>query len=120
MCGRFTLTKDLKELAERFSASIPQNANYNPRYNIAPTQNVIVVNDDGQRHLQQMRWGLIPFWAKDPAIGSRMINARAETLVEKPSFRTTTTSILPLRDRLLGGWRNPRFGGHGVACRPSR
>jgi putative SOS response-associated peptidase YedK len=88
MCGRFTLTKNLKELAERFSASVSSESTPTaPRYNIAPTQNVIVVSDDGQRHLQQMRWGLIPSWAKDPAIGNRMINARAETLSEKPSFR---------------------------------
>jgi putative SOS response-associated peptidase YedK len=88
MCGRFTLTRNLKELAERFSASVPSDATpTTPRYNIAPTQNVIVVSDDGQRRLQPMRWGLIPSWAKDPAIGNRMINARAETLADKPSFR---------------------------------
>jgi putative SOS response-associated peptidase YedK len=58
-----------------------------PRYNIAPTQTVIVVADDGTRHLTQMRWGLIPSWAKDPAIGNRMINARAETVATKPAFR---------------------------------
>ena len=59
-----------------------------PRYNIAPTQSVVVVNDDGQRRLVQMRWGLIPSRAKDPAVGNRMINARAETIAEKPAFRS--------------------------------
>jgi putative SOS response-associated peptidase YedK len=88
MCGRFTLTADLEEIAQRFSVSPPPNANYNPRYNIAPTQNVIVVSNTGQRQLTQMRWGLIPSWAKDPSIGNRMINARSESLAEKPSFRT--------------------------------
>ena len=87
MCGRFTLTTDLQALAERFCVSPPANAHFNPRFNIAPTQPVIVIGDDGQRSMQPMRWGLIPAWAKDPAIGNRMINARAETLAEKPSFR---------------------------------
>ena len=58
-----------------------------PRYNVAPTQTVIVVNDDGSRHLTEMRWRLIPSWAKDPVIGNRMINARGETVATKPAFR---------------------------------
>lgn len=60
-----------------------------PRYNIAPTQDVPVVRTtpDGQRELVMMRWGLVPSWADDPAIGNRMINARGETVAEKPSFR---------------------------------
>src|ERR1041384_1733807 len=62
-------------------------AGFVPRYNIAPTQSVIVVGDDGERYLKQMRWGLIPSWAKDESIGNRMINARAETIAEKPAFR---------------------------------
>ncbi len=60
-----------------------------PRYNIAPTQQVPVIRTiDNQRHLDHLKWGLIPSWAKDPSIGSKMINARAETVQEKPSFRT--------------------------------
>src|SRR6266436_4132718 len=86
MCGRFTLTADLKEIAERFSTPTP-TADYNPRFNIAPTQQVIVVGDDGERYMKQMKWGLIPSWAKDPAIANKLINARAETIAEKPSFR---------------------------------
>lgn len=86
MCGRFTLTTDLKALAERFCVPA-STANYSPRYNIAPTQPVIVVGDDGARYMKVMKWGLIPSWAKDPSIGSKMINARAETIAEKPSFR---------------------------------
>ena len=60
-----------------------------PRYNIAPTQFVAAIrdSDERQRELVMLRWGLIPFWAKDPAIGNRMINARAETVAEKPSYR---------------------------------
>jgi putative SOS response-associated peptidase YedK len=89
MCGRFTLTADLNEIAERFSTPPPPPdwASCAPRYNIAPTQSVIVVGNDGKRYMKQMRWGLIPSWAKDESIGNRMINARAETLAEKPAFR---------------------------------
>jgi len=88
MCGRFTLTTELKEIAERFAAPLPPTAPIaKPRFNIAPTQSVIVVSDTGQRQLVAMRWGLIPSWAKDESIGNRMINARAETVAEKPAFR---------------------------------
>lgn len=86
MCGRFTLTANVAAIAKRFSVSV-SGSTYSPRYNIAPTQNVIVVGDEGKRYMTTMRWGLIPSWAKDPAIGNRMINARCETVAEKPSFR---------------------------------
>jgi putative SOS response-associated peptidase YedK len=86
MCGRFTLTTDLDSLEERFSFRAT-NLRYAPRYNIAPSQQVLTVIDGEGRHAELLRWGLIPSWAKDPAIGDRMINARAETLAEKPSFR---------------------------------
>jgi len=67
MCGRFTLTTTLGALGLRFKVrSGLEEADYNPRYNIAPTQTVIVVGDDGQRYLTRMRWGLIPSWSKDP------------------------------------------------------
>jgi putative SOS response-associated peptidase YedK len=90
MCGRFTLHHTLEELEERFiaEADTPSVAEAAPRYNIAPTQDILVVTQNGARHLQGCHWGLIPSWAKDPAIGNKMINARAETLAEKPSFRT--------------------------------
>ncbi len=86
MCGRFTLTTKLGVIAARFGVArfLDEGA---PRYNVAPSQMVIVVSDDGTRHLTQMQWGLIPSWAKDPAIGNRMINARAETVATKPAFR---------------------------------
>ncbi len=88
MCGRFTLTADLRTVARRFGApSGTTESAWVPSYNIAPTKTVIVVGDDGRRHLTEMQWGLIPSWAKDPAIGNRMINARAETLAVKPAFR---------------------------------
>lgn len=86
MCGRFTLTADINTLQETFPwVNIP--AGLAPRFNIAPTQPVPVVANDGRNSLDFFVWGLIPSWAKDPSIGSRMINARAETLAEKPSFR---------------------------------
>ena len=86
MCGRFTLYHTPEEVAERFEADGVLETE--ARYNIAPTQNISVVTQNGTRHLSAYHWGLIPSWAKEPSIGSRMINARAETLPEKPSFRT--------------------------------
>jgi putative SOS response-associated peptidase YedK len=87
MCGRFVLFSSLDELVQRFALD-QVDLEPPPNYNIAPTQAVAaVVQVDGTRALRQMRWGLIPFWAKDPAIGSRMINARAETVHEKSSFK---------------------------------
>ena len=86
MCGRFTLTLDPGELQEKLDLG-PFLEMYQPRYNIAPTQPVSVVRDGASRAIEQFRWGLIPSWAKDMDIGNRMINARAETLIEKPSFR---------------------------------
>lgn len=86
MCGRFTLTLEPGELREAFpGVEIP--GAMTPRYNIAPSQPVAVIPNDGKNKLDFFVWGLIPSWAKDPAIGNRMINARAETLAEKPSFR---------------------------------
>ena len=87
MCGRFTLTVDPGQLREAYpDVEIPKDLK--PRYNIAPTQPVAVIPNDGKNKLDFFVWGLIPSWAKDPQIGSRMINARSETLAEKPSFRS--------------------------------
>ena len=86
MCGRFTIFADPDRLAERFEASLPADG-LQPRYNAAPTQRLPVILNEVPPAIQLLQWGLIPSWAKDPAIGSRMINARAETLAEKPSFR---------------------------------
>ena len=87
MCGRYALT-DLKALVKdnRFQlAAFPPNLS--PRYNIAPSQPVLAILNKAPRELKFVRWGLIPSWAKDPTIGYRMINARAETIAEKPAFR---------------------------------
>lgn len=87
MCGRFTLTLDPDELRQAFPwVAFPQQ-DWRPRFNIAPSQALAVVPNNGEQRLDFFSWGLVPFWAKDPSIGSRMINARAETLAEKPSFR---------------------------------
>ena len=87
MCGRYSLTSDMDELQLRFGFRAG-DLRHTPRYNIAPTQEVLTVTNNGEEnHGQFMKWGLIPFWAKDPKIGSRMINARAETVVEKHSYR---------------------------------
>src|SRR5215469_17854485 len=85
MCGRFSLHVDIKTVAQHFG--VPATLETSPRYNVAPTQEVVTIMRNGDSHLALLRWGLIPSWAKDETIGSRMINARAETLAEKPSFK---------------------------------
>lgn len=94
MCGRYTQTvTDPQLLAQTFQLeTLPSYLA--PRYNIAPSQSVaaIVKDDSNRNQLAMMRWGLIPSWAKDATVGNRMINARAETLTEKPSFRAAFRS----------------------------
>lgn len=87
MCGRFAFYSPTEATAALFGAA--STAEVEPRYNIAPTQYIAAVRDAeaGDREVVMLRWGLVPFWAKDPSIGNRMINARAETVAEKPSFR---------------------------------
>lgn len=87
MCGRYSLTTPAEAVRRVFG--FLEQPNLEVRHNIAPTQEVAAVRlgEDGARHLVRLKWGLIPGWAKEAAIGSRMINARAETLAEKPAFR---------------------------------
>lgn len=86
MCGRFTLASDPEMLQQVFfDFEVPTNLS--PRYNISPTQDVASVPNTPEKQVEFCHWGLIPSWAKDPKIGNRMINARSETLAEKPSFR---------------------------------
>lgn len=86
MCGRFTLTVDPGQLQDAFPwVEFPEDISQ--RFNIAPSQPVAVIPNDGLNRLDFFNWGLIPFWAKDKKIGNRLINARSETLAEKPSFR---------------------------------
>ena len=86
MCGRFALTVDPADLQDAFPEyTFPAQAAR--RFNIAPTQPILALPNDGTSKADFFVWGLIPSWAKDPAIGNRLINARAETLAEKPAFR---------------------------------
>ena len=86
MCGRFTLTVNPADLQDTFSDfNFP--AKFAPRFNIAPSQPVLAIPNDEKYTADFFVWGLIPMWAKDPEIGNRLINARGETLAEKPSFR---------------------------------
>lgn len=88
MCGRFSLASDFDELLERYDVSYPIEPFHKPRYNIAPAQMIPAVIHDGKNNrLGQLRWGLTPSWAKDESMASKMINARSETLLERPSFR---------------------------------
>ncbi|MDM5327243.1 SOS response-associated peptidase [Neobacillus sp. CF12] len=89
MCGRFTLTAPVDQLMDRFDVEFfLQEEEYLPSYNVAPSQSVLaVINNGAHNKMGFLRWGLIPPWAKDISIGYKMINARAETLTEKPSFR---------------------------------
>lgn len=88
MCGRFVQATPVAELARMFGFA--ERPNLAPRYNVAPTQEIAVIRGDedaGGRQLVPMRWGLVPFWAKDLSIGAKMINARADGITEKPAFR---------------------------------
>jgi putative SOS response-associated peptidase YedK len=87
MCGRFTLVADPEAIMDRFGVdSVPFEITR--KYNIAPTTNIAVIHEiSGERKASLMRWGLVPFWASDIKIGARMINARAETILEKPAFK---------------------------------
>ncbi|EZH66803.1 hypothetical protein DH09_02360 [Bacillaceae bacterium JMAK1] len=89
MCGRFTFFEQLQSLQKHFNIAITAIDEYQESYNVAPTQQVVTVRNDGQQNrLGTLRWGFIPSWSKDPKIGYKMINARGETVHEKNSFRT--------------------------------
>jgi putative SOS response-associated peptidase YedK len=89
MCGRFGVTMRGDELAAALGAAWRGEPLPRPRYNVAPTQHApVLFAREGERVLEMTRWGLIPSWARDPSIGGKMINARAETVAEKPSYRT--------------------------------
>ena len=86
MCGRFSATFSFREIKLRWN--LQGDLSFEPRYNIAPSQSVpVIVRTEDRNEAKLMKWGLVPSWAPDPSIGNRMINARAETLLEKPSFR---------------------------------
>lgn len=89
MCGRFTITATLDEIASRYDlddTALPSN--YRPSYNLAPTQQALsIIHDGKRRRAGYLSWGLIPSWSKDAKIASQTINARSETIMEKPAFR---------------------------------
>jgi len=87
VCGRFAYFVPTATLLGEYQLS--HAPEFQPRYNVAPTQDVVAVRqaDNGAREAVRMRWGLVPHWAKDPSIGNRMINARSETVAEKPAYR---------------------------------
>ena len=86
MCGRYSFSTNQEKLKKQFGI-IEIGDTLEISFNVAPTQNAYVIADDTPEALQQMRWGLVPFWAKDVKIGAKMINARSETAMEKPAFR---------------------------------
>ncbi|HKN53949.1 MAG TPA: SOS response-associated peptidase [Amycolatopsis sp.] len=106
MCGRYAATKDPAALIEEFAAIDLTEGRARVDHNVAPTKNVVTVvqrhprdaegdvleDEPAVRSLRLMRWGLVPFWAKDPSVGSRMINTRIETAAEKPAFRRALSS----------------------------
>ncbi len=93
MCGRYTLSHPLTELKKLFEAQDRMPSGWSPRYNIAPSQQVpVIVERESGREIVLMRWGLIPSWADDQKIGYKLINARAETVPDKPAFRKSFRS----------------------------
>jgi putative SOS response-associated peptidase YedK len=99
MCGRFSIAKKVEDIEKRFNAEMLVE-DWRPNYNAAPTQNLLVLTSNQNNKIQLFRWGLIPFWAKDPAIGNKMINARSETLNSKPAFKN-----LLKKNRCSGDYR---------------
>lgn len=87
MCGRFARYSLSREIERYFNAQ-PFSFEIQPNYNVAPTQEIpVIIQHEDDRHIKKRHWGLVPFWAKDISIGSRMINARVETVTSKPAFR---------------------------------
>ncbi len=112
MCGRFTLRTNLNKLLLEFGAETT-DLDIGPRYNVAPSQQILVMKG---KQLTLAKWGLVPSWAKDPKIGYRLINARAETAADRPTFRSAFKKgrCLVLADgfyewKKVGGKKQPYF-----------
>src|ERR1019366_2249748 len=106
MCGRYRLSRRAEILAIYFYADY-EGLDWEARYNIAPTQTVPVIRQDPQEPIRRaslMRWGLIPYWAKDPGIGYKLINARSETVGSKPAFREDIQRGIPAHNRYSLAW----------------
>ena len=87
MCGRFQLSVKGKHISERFNVEV-FDEKYSPSYNCAPSQKLPVITNQEPEKLNYLKWGLVPFWSKDPKIGFKLINARSESILEKPAFKT--------------------------------
>ena len=120
MCGRFVSTTPVSKLVEQFLVEEVKVDEHGPNYNVAPTNEILAVaaSSEGVRRLGTFKWGLVPSWAKDPSTGNRMINLRAETVSEKPSFRRTLSKhrcIIPAdgfyewKDMAKGRKKQPFF-----------
>ncbi|MCQ6560336.1 SOS response-associated peptidase [Paenibacillus mendelii] len=89
MCGRYTITVSLEELMLRYWIGETTVPFHRPKYNVAPGQMILAIVNDGERNrLGELKWGLVPSWADDPKIGNKMLNARAETVADKPAFKS--------------------------------
>ncbi len=86
MCGRFVRESPIEEIVKEFDIE-QTSLDLEPSYNIAPQQNIAIIMEDDKKKIVKCRWGFIPSWAKDPSVSNKMINARAETVATKPSFR---------------------------------
>ena len=109
MCGRFVGYRNLDELQEFFPID-RANCEVTENFNVAPSQEILAIfKQEGENRLDKFHWGLVPFWAKDPSIGNRMINARAETVAEKPSFKNAFKKrrCLIIADGFYE-WKGPR------------
>lgn len=118
MCGRFTQTAKPEQVETEFHVKISQTDLFKPRYNIAPSQIVAVVLErDGERRVDGLKWGLIPHWSRDASFAAKLINARAESLAEKPSFRDSFRKrrcIIPASgfyewEKLADGKKQPHY-----------
>jgi len=116
MCGRYALYDELAQLEAQYEAQIAKDDKWQKSYNIAPTQNApIIRNTETGRSVEMMRWGLVPVWAKDIKIGSKMINARVETIKTKPTYRSAFKNrcIVPANGfyewKLVHGVKQPYF-----------
>lgn len=119
MCGRFTQKAPWENVSNQFDVKNAASKNlFQPRYNIAPSQSIVTIRDlENSREASALKWGLVPSWAKDSDIGNRMINARAETITEKPSFREAFKSrrcIIPASgfyewQRVEKGTKQPHY-----------
>jgi putative SOS response-associated peptidase YedK len=120
MCGRFSFSPNEIIIEERFDIEIEEGL-YTRRYNCAPSQNLAVISNKDPQKLSYYRWGLIPFWSKDASIGNKMINARAESILEKPSFKASFRQkrCLVLSDGFFE-WKREIVGGQQSAVSGQR